>query len=294
MSETSALDLVRPSVFSPEPRFTTPAEALRDLRVREFFRVIDGVETPSQLLGIEDPGLDRLFREWGLNESAIRENVDLAGYRTTGYFVTRGLIRSRPPYEELSYVDALGMSRNTFVDALEEIRADQGGRRLSVFDLGCGQGVGFEDLLELEAVDPTSSIGITLPNIQLNPYKQGPQISHANVVHLAPKHQADATFSVFGTTSYHPMDRQFRHHTRGTFGLLQAIGFTREGGWIFHRQLKDLDPDNEVLEEEGILRHDPHFSFRNKKNPGINAQAWQVLRHPTHDEIRELLLSSPF
>lgn len=266
----------------------------------DFFDIVDGVENPEALICCDFDKKDSIILTDETKAEARRRDLISAN---RGYEVSRHIHQ---------YETALRIERGRLSALLDVYREMIGKQCLSVADFGCGtRGYALSEILAMKFVQRESSLGITINSQQAWEHPSGAEdrMMVVSALNIAPKRilaglrRFDVLFSVCGTITYHPLnkDNQFyeavssaacQDQAAKMFGLLQAVHFLKEGGLLcgftdhfpYHRETVSIAK----LLNLGILKL-PEFAQFKREYAQDSPKVFIINRHPSWEEIRELL-----
>ncbi len=250
-------------------------------KFEEAFTFVDGLQYPLSMVHPDIPQEGDQLLKIGVKgvrdcvRGRIRKDLD-ADYPS--YFSERKLFgKEKFDDSELNfdgkstYVSVLGLGEKKFRALIGRLSADFSHRSLVTLDAGCGQAVGYKQLLKFDEIDEDNSVGLTLPSKYTWAYPDH-SLLHANIMHCGRNREFDLTLSVHGAFRYHPTNFYQQRHP-DMLSLLQAVNLTRPDGMILFN-FPNLISIGELI-KAGILRFD-NLS---------ETMALRVLRHPTVDEV---------
>lgn len=184
-----------------------------------------------------------------------------------------------------AYLPELGMRLEDFRNFMNTLSGQFGHRALSVLDAGCGDGLAFNEMMQIDGVDAKNSVGLSLPHAANRDLSRSssaveisdPNLLYANIMHCGGKKRFDLLISVHGAFLYHPTNQYPQRHI-GMLSLLNAINLTEQGGAILAAPYH-LPATVELLDDGILGRMEQPFPL-------------QVLRHPTVDEVMKYTLTS--
>lgn len=260
-------------------------------KFNEAFTFVDGLEYPLSMVHPEIPqegdqlgmiGVDKVHgvpvRDYV--RYRIRKDLD-ADY--PAYKSTRALF-GKEKFDDTglgsrskntTYVSELGLSEKRFRALISRLSAHFNHRALTVLDLGCGQGVGYKQLLKMDEIDEDTSVGLTLPLADTWAYPNT-DLLYVNIMHCGQKRESDFTLSAHGCMRYHPTNF-YEQRYPDMLVMLQAVNLTRPGGMILYN-VAGMHSINKLINDR-ILRFDSLSE----------TMALRVLRHPTVDEVMDYM-----
>lgn len=256
------------------------------------FNFVDGVRYPLSLLhpdiaqrgnqqriiGVESISGDDFHSDPFTVQEFIREMT----WKNFGgiYHTERGLVLG-----SRAYLPEVGMRLEDFRNFMNTLSGQFGHRALAVLDAGCGDGLAFNEMVQIDGVDAENSIGLSLPHgakLELLRSSSAVEISdpnllYANIMHCGSKKRFDLLMSIHGAFLYHPTNHYPQRHM-GMLSLLHAINLTEQGGAILAAPYH-LPATVELLDDGILGRMKQPFPL-------------QVLRRPTVDEVMKYTMAS--
>ncbi|MBT6069136.1 hypothetical protein HOG48_05260 [Candidatus Peregrinibacteria bacterium] len=265
----------------------------------EFFETVNGLECPHRLLHSDFALADQFELDDDMKDRAASRSEEYLSFTFDGPVDDRPL--SGEDSHESSYERSLRIRR----DELETIlsgHADSLGRSLALRDMGVGRARAWQSMLHLESVDKGKSVAVGLPNDLFRNLTETQLREHrivlANIINIAPKVRADILFSVFGVSSYHPLNWEVltpdNDVVKNMFAILHMINLVEEGGLIFDSEANYSyysHPSDDCFYPEllgrGILARVEEFSRFAKSD--FHVCVTRLVRRPEPEEIREML-----
>jgi len=241
------------------------------------FKLVDGMENPHRLVGVNMPFSLEISRRCedvrcavagGLNPQNMHDRR-ISSHPTDGFVGT--------------YEARIGLKQGNLIGVVQN-HANEFGRQLSVLDAGCGYGSALLELFEMDCIDRANSFGLTL-RTELVKREVRDRVLGVNFAFLEVEDEQqkfDLFFSIFGALYYHPVVQKNGDSYLYNFPFLQALNVTKIGGLIcvdtstlYGVYVKDLVQLGIVelctvngYEAEGVLK---------------------LLRRPSDDEIASIL-----
>jgi hypothetical protein len=232
---------------------------------------VDGLKHPGKLLKAEGPyPLEncKLTRAQRISCLQVKKISIDARYKRN-----RGLG---------AYLSALQLTRRELDKILDSI-----GSRLNAkpgfLDLGCGHGIAAAQLAESPKINKAESLGVTLPWPQSYPDVKIPPFCYfMDVIELGPAKKFGLCISVRAAMDNHPYHKG--PWVTGVLPVLQATALTAVGGEMHYTEMVEGRREGRAqclaamrLKEMGVLK------------PSDIGSGWEVLRHPSTEEMNALL-----
>jgi hypothetical protein len=270
----------------------------------DFFSPVDGLNDPLLVLGFDES--DWLAHQPRISLSAeslaIVEARRAAIQHLSLTWTDKRSLSEKPLDRVTSYERSLGIVPGSMSLVFRRIAAILGKEKISTLDYGCGQGAAIEGMQSVPCIDPL--VGVTLDVSKVLDSVRC-RIHAVDAIDVKPRNFSslfDVVISVFGAAHYSVLNRRAYDpdldsdqgdvaHCDLTFGVLQALHFLREDGFLFFATVNN-DPSISQLISRGILEFAPElndFSSWGRLSPNV----YRFARRPDPYEIGTLLKLGP-